>query len=182
MPSIFIWKTDEPCTSKKSIKYYSGSNWSLEDNEYGSKSYKYLDQIVLSELNNSVITYRASIMPQDWVGSELLEVSSVQYMHIKSDNYGTLDRVGGWMRFISKGEIDYDEVTLGAEFKRIQQWMKTNALKQDIVGKEQQLTSMNTSRVQKTQTPQYYNRKQHHSPRYHEKREYPGPRVEPMKC
>jgi hypothetical protein len=167
MPSIFIWKAEEPCSSKRQIKYYSGSNWSLEDSEYGSKSYMFLDQIVLSELNNSVITYRAAIMPQDWVGSELLEVSSVSYMHIKTDNYGTLDRIGNWMRFISRGEIEYGEVTLRAEFKRIQQWARALAVREE----KQVLPTIETI-VQKSRTSGYHNRKQHHNPKYHQKREY----------
>jgi hypothetical protein len=62
-------------------------------------------------------------MPQDWVGSELLEVSHVPYEHIKSDNYGTLEKIGDWMRFTSKQEIDFDEDTLQNELETIKDWM-----------------------------------------------------------
>lgn len=123
MPSIFIWKATEPNTSKKTIKYYSGSNWALEDNEITSKSYMFLEQIVIPGFNDSVITYRAKIMPQDWVGSELLEVSQIPYELIKSDNYGTLDRVGNWMRFILKQENEFSRENLENEIKNIQGWM-----------------------------------------------------------
>jgi hypothetical protein len=123
MPSIFIWKASEPCTSKRQLRYYSGSNWFLEDNDYSSKSYVFLDQIVLSEFDNSVITYHAKRMPQDWVGTELLEVIQVPYEHIKSDNYGTLEHIGNWMRFTSKGEFEYDEESLAREFNTIKRWM-----------------------------------------------------------
>lgn len=127
MPSIFIWKTDEPNTSKKQIRFYSGSNWILEDNDFSSKSYMFLDQIVIPGFNDSVITYRAQQMPQDWVGSELLEVSNIPFEQIKADNYGTLDRLGNWMRFISKGEIDFDSETLEKELIKIKKWMNQAA-------------------------------------------------------
>jgi hypothetical protein len=123
MPSIFIWKNNEPNTSKKQIRFYSGSNWILEDNDFSSKSYMFLDQIVIPGFNDSVITYRAQQMPQDWVGSELLEVSNVPFEQIKSDNYGTLDKIGNWMRFISKCEIDFDSETLENELSKIKKWM-----------------------------------------------------------
>ena len=126
MPSIFIWKATEPTTSKKQIRYYSGSNWFLEDNDYSSKSYMFLDQIVLTEFDNSVITYRAKRMPNDWVGSELLEVTQVPYEHIKSDGYGTLERIGNWMRFIGRGESEYDEKSLTCEYTMIKSWMNTH--------------------------------------------------------
>jgi hypothetical protein len=123
MPSIFIWKTEEPSSSKKQIRVYSGSNWMLEDNDFSSKSYMFLDQIVIPGFNDSVITYRAHQMPQDWVGSDLLEVSNVPFEQIKSDNYGILDRIGNWMRFISKSEIDFDSETLENEVIKIKKWI-----------------------------------------------------------
>lgn len=123
MPSIFIWKATEPNTSKKTIRYYSGSNWALEDNDFSSKSHMFLEQIVIPGFNDSVITYRAKVMPQDWVGSELLEVSQVPYEQIKSDNYGTLEKIGNWMRFTSKQEMEFDEETLQKELKNIEIWM-----------------------------------------------------------
>ena len=123
MPSIFIWKDVVANTSKKQIKYYSGSNWMLEDDDYSSKSYMFLDQIVIPGFNDSVITFRATLMPQDWVGSELLEVTCVPYEKIKSDNYGTLEKVGDWMRFTSKNEVEFDSESLQNELVRIKKWM-----------------------------------------------------------
>ena len=123
MPSIFIWKADAPNTSKKTIRFYSGSNWALEDNDYSSKSYMYLDQIVISESDNSVITFRSKDMPQDWVGTELLEVSNVPYEFVKSDTYGTLEKVGDWMRFTTKAETEFNEDFLKNEFSNIKKWM-----------------------------------------------------------
>ena len=123
MPSIFVWKADEPCTSKKQIRYYSGSNWVLEDNDYSSKSYMILDQIVIPGFNDSVITFHTKLMPQDWTGSELLEVTNVPYEQIKSDNYGTLEKIGVWMRFISKNEIEFDSESLQNTLLRIKKWI-----------------------------------------------------------
>lgn len=125
MPSIFIWKASAPSTSKKQIRYYSGSNWILEDNEFSSKSYMFLDQIVIPGFNDSVITYHAKLMPQDWIGSDLLEVSQVLYEQIKSDNYGSLERIGDWMRLILKKDIDFEEESLMTEVKYIEKWMTT---------------------------------------------------------
>ena len=123
MPSIFIWKSNEPNTSKKTIRFYSGSNWVLEESDYSSKSYIYLEQIVISESNNSVITFNSKDMPQDYIGSELLEVTNIPYEIIKSDNYGTLEKIGNWMRCISKNEIDFEETSLKNEFSIIKIWM-----------------------------------------------------------
>jgi hypothetical protein len=123
MPSIFIWKSDKPCSSNKTIKYYSGSNWVLEDNDNYSKSYMYLEQIVISGFNDSVITFNIKKMPQDWVGSELLEVSTLPYQYIKSDNYGTLEQIGNWMRFTLNGDIEYTNEKLEEELIAIKKWM-----------------------------------------------------------
>ena len=123
MPSIFVWKANEPNTSKKQIRYYSGSNWILEDNNYSSKSYMFLDQIVIPGFNDSVITFHSKLMPQDWVGSELLEVSNIPYEQIKSDNYGTLEKIGDWMRFTSRNETEFDSESLKNELVYIKKWM-----------------------------------------------------------
>jgi hypothetical protein len=125
MPSIFVWKSDTINTSKKQIRYYSGSNWSLEDDDYSSKSYMFLNQIVIPGFNDSVITFNAKKMPQNWVGSHLLEVTNVAYEHIKTDNYGTLDRIGEWMRFISKHDIEFDSESLQNELVCIKKWINT---------------------------------------------------------
>lgn len=126
MPSIFIWKSNETNTSTKKIKYYSGSNWVLEDTDYSSKSYIYLEQIVIPGFNNSVITFHIKQMPTNWIGSDLLEIIELPYKHIKSDEYGTLEMIGDWMRFTSKNEIDYNSENLISEFNIIKQWMTLN--------------------------------------------------------
>jgi hypothetical protein len=123
MPSIFIWKANKPNDSKKYIKFYSGANWATEDNEYSSKSYIYLEQIVIPGFNDSVITFDIKYMPKDWVGSELLEVKNVAYKHIKSDNYGILEQIGDWIRFTSTSNIDYTTDSLCKELHTIQQWI-----------------------------------------------------------
>ena len=125
MPSIFIWKATTSNTSKKMIKIYSGSNWMLEENEScsNSKSYMYLDQIVISESNDLLITFHTKNMPLDWVGSDLLEVSYVPYEIIKSDNYGTLEMIGEWMRFTKNNEIEYSAESLKAEYINVKKWI-----------------------------------------------------------
>ena len=126
MPSIFIWKaittSTTSNTSKKMIKIYSGSNWVLEENESCSisKSYIYLDQIVISKSDDLLITFHTKNMPLDWVGSDLLEVSYVPYEIIKSDNYGTLEMIGEWMRFTKNNEIELScKLGLATDFKVI---------------------------------------------------------------
>ena len=123
MPSIFIWKATTSNTSKKMIRIYSGSNWVLEENESSSKSYMYLDQIVISESNDLLITFHTKNMPLDWVGSDLLEVSYVPYEMIKSDATGTLEMIGEWMRFTKNNEIEYSEESLKAEHINIKKWI-----------------------------------------------------------
>jgi hypothetical protein len=123
MPSIFIWKSTTPNTSHKQIKYYTGSNWFLEDNETYSKSYMYLEQMVITGFDDSVITFNVKQMPQDWVGSELLEVTSIPYCLVKSDTYGTLEMVGEWMRFTSKRDIIFNNESLQTEVLKIKKWI-----------------------------------------------------------
>jgi len=128
MPSIFIWKSNETSTfstntSKKKVQYYAGSNWFLEDNDFSSKSYMLIDQTTINSNNDTIIVFNAKKMPQDWVGSELLEISNIPYEQIKSDNYGTLERVGDWMRFISKTDTEFDSESLHNELINIKKWM-----------------------------------------------------------
>jgi len=106
------------------IRIYSGSNWVLEEHESSSKSYIYLDQIII-ESNDLVITFHTKIMPPDWVGSELLEVSTVPYKMIKSDTMGTLEMIGEWMRFTknSDNEIEYNIESLNTEYINIKKWI-----------------------------------------------------------
>jgi hypothetical protein len=126
MPSIFIWKSDATNNSNKKIKYHSGSNWVLEDTEHTSRSYMYLEQIVIPGFNDSVITFHIKQMPMNWIGSELLEIMELPYKHIKTDKYGTLEMIGDWMRFISKNEIDYNSEVLNNELTHIKKWMNNN--------------------------------------------------------
>ena len=123
MPSIFIWKSDVNNTSKENIRIYSGSNWMLEENKSYHNSYIYLDQIVISESNELLIAYHTKKMPYDWVGSKLLEMNYVPYQHIKSDNYGTLEMVGDWMRFTSNNETDFDATYIKREINNIKAWI-----------------------------------------------------------
>ena len=127
MSSIFIWKSQTPNNSKKTIRYYSGSNWALEDNDYSSKSYSYLEQSVFSNLEyfNSAIVYNIKMMPNDWVGSELLEVTQLSYQLIKEDNYGLLENIGEWMKFTLKKDITFERDVLEQELGRIKDWIDT---------------------------------------------------------
>ena len=126
MPSIFIWKAATSNTSKKMIRIYSGSNWMLEENESYSKSYMYLDQIVISESDDLLITFHTKKMPLDWVGSDLLEVNNVPYEMIKSDTMGTLEMLGEWMRFTTNSEIEYSVKSLKDEYINIKKWINHN--------------------------------------------------------
>ena len=129
MPSIFIWKTTTTNTSKKMIRIYSGSNWVLEEHEYSSKSYIYLDQIVISESDDLLINFHTKNMPLDWVGSDLLEISNVPYEIIKSDTTGTLEMIGEWMRFTSNSDntIEYNIESLKTEYINIKKWINHNS-------------------------------------------------------
>jgi hypothetical protein len=113
MPSIFVWKAAAPNMSKSTIKIHSGSNWVLEENTdtSSSKSYIYLEQNVISESDDLLITFQTKSMPRDWVGSDLLEVGSVPYSIVKSDSYGVLEHIGEWMRFTPhKDDFEYNTI------------------------------------------------------------------------
>lgn len=145
MTSILIWKSDTPNTSKNCIKYYLGSNWVLEDNEYSSKSYMVIDQIVIPGLNDLVniqsgvnlqqatpiIALNIKKMPYDWVGTELLEVTNIPYEQIKSDTYGTLEKIGEWMRFTSKNTNMFNKDLLQNELVNIKRWMSNEVIQYD---------------------------------------------------
>lgn len=130
MPSIFIWKSDVPNISKKTIRFYSGSNWILEESD-SSRSYMYLEQIVFSEPDTSVIAFHSKDMPRDWIGSDLLEVINVPYEIVKSDNYGILEKIGDWMRFTSNNEIHFEEKILKTEFSNIKKWINQQNIYQN---------------------------------------------------
>ena len=114
MPSIFVWKAITPISSS-SIRYYSGSNWFLEEHPSHSLSYLYCQQQTLSQ----GMAFDAQCMPQNWVGSEIMEIMEVPYQLIREDADGVLEQLGGWMRYRSKCDIPFELDTLEREFQRI---------------------------------------------------------------
>ena len=114
MPSIFVWKAINPISSS-SIRYYSGSNWFLEEHPSHTVSYLYCQQRRLSQ----GFVFDSVCMPQNWVGSEIIEIMEVPYQHIREDADGILEQLGGWMRYRSKREIPFELDSLESEFQRI---------------------------------------------------------------
>jgi hypothetical protein len=127
MPSIFIWKSDKELSSSSTITYYIGSNWFLEEKDNYSSSYVYLEQF--KEDLSSFFCFHAKKMPQDWVGSDLLEVIKVPYQLLKKDEYGTLEQLGLWTRLILKTDINFDEQSIKEEWNVIQAWIQPNIQK-----------------------------------------------------
>ena len=103
----------------------------------------YLEQIVIPEFNDSVITFQTKNMPQDWVGCDLLEVTSVPYELVKSDNYGTLEKLGEWMRFTLKNDITFDFETLTSEFNKVKKWIKAEKAPEKQIRTEYKPTHTN---------------------------------------
>jgi hypothetical protein len=116
MPSIFIWKATTPLSSSSTVLYYSGANWFLEEHATHSYSYQYENQLMLS---NEVIAYHATKMPSDWVGSEILEMTTIGYQLIREDSNGTLEQIGEWMRYRSKCDHVFEQNALEAEYAAI---------------------------------------------------------------
>jgi hypothetical protein len=114
MPSIFVWKAIHPISSS-SIQYYSGSNWFLEEHPSHSVSYLYCQQQTLSQ----GMVFETICMPQNWVGSEIMEMMEVPYQRIREDADGVLEQLGGWMRYRTKREIPFELDTLEMEFQKI---------------------------------------------------------------
>ena len=114
MPSIFVWKATNPISSS-SIRYYSGSNWFLEEHPSHSVSYLYCQQQTLSQ----GMAFETICMPQNWVGSEIMEIMEVPYQLIREDADGVLEQLGGWMRYRSKCDIPFELDTLEREFQMI---------------------------------------------------------------
>ncbi len=110
----------------------------------------YLEQIVIPEFNDSVITFQTKNMPQDWVGSDLLEVTSVPYEFVKSDNYGTLEKLGEWMRFTLKGDIIFDFETLTSEYNKVKNWIKSEKIPERQIRTEYKhaQTNLNSTNIQ----------------------------------
>ena len=167
MPSIFVWKSTTPNTSTKHLTYYAGSSWFLEDNGQIASSYMYTNQLQLMESHQKCVVYNATKMPQNWVGSELLEVSNVPYYCVKDDNYGTLECVGQWMRFISKMPHVFEKEALEKEFEKMSLWI--NSEKQKI--HEQPTLNFNECLIKFSQpvpSKQLYSQtnKSYHKPHY----------------
>jgi hypothetical protein len=175
MPSIFIWKAELPNHSKKYIRYYSGSNWFLEDNDYSSNSYMYLQQTVIPGCDNdSVITFHVKKMPQDWIGADLLEVNQIPYQLIKSDNYATLEHVGIWMRCTLHHETDNTMENLKQQYDVIMQWKDRKGV--DSVAKSNIMSSVHqhastyhrTTRPTTSSYQKQYHKQYESSPRYNQ--------------
>lgn len=123
MPSIFIWKAPIANTSKSTIKLYSGLNWTLEENNNNSYSYK-IDEQVTTNINNITLLTRNIInMPTNWVGNQLLEVFEVPYNVIKSDNYAHLEHIGNWYRCSLTSPIELNLTNISHEFNKVQTWI-----------------------------------------------------------
>ena len=121
MTSIFIWKSDKLITSDKTITYYNGSNWGLEEFSTYSKGYMYMDQCNLA----MVQCYLIKDMPSDWVGNYLLEkLDNIPYCLIKDDDYAMVEQIGKWMRCKLKTSIEFEEKELEIHWNHIQEWIK----------------------------------------------------------
>ena len=111
--------------SSSSIRYYSGSNWFLEEHPSHSLSYLYCQQQTLSQ----GMAFDAICMPQNWVGSEIMEIMEVPYQLIREDADGVVEQLGGWMRYRSKCDIPFELDTLEREFQRIMNPLDTPSVK-----------------------------------------------------
>jgi hypothetical protein len=65
------------------------------------------------------MAFEAVCMPQNWVGSEIMEIMEVPYQRIREDADGVLEQLGGWMRYRAKREIPFELDSLEREFQRI---------------------------------------------------------------
>lgn len=78
-------------------------------------SYLYCQQQTLSQ----GMAFDAICMPQNWVGSEIIEIMEVPYQQIREDADGILEQLGGWMRYRMKRDIPFELDILESEFQRI---------------------------------------------------------------
>ena len=78
-------------------------------------SYLYCQQQTLSQ----GMAFDAICMPQNWVGSEIMEIMEVPYQQIREDADGILEQLGGWMRYRMKRDIPFELDILESEFQRI---------------------------------------------------------------
>ena len=119
MPSIFIWKAKECISKSTTIQYYSGADWFLEEHSSYSKSAVFLNQQALS---NNGWMFDVKWMPNNWVGSNLLENKSLPYALIKKDNYACMEQLGDWIRVTIIQDIPYEYRE--TEWIKIQHWSK----------------------------------------------------------
>jgi hypothetical protein len=84
-------------------------------------AYEYQQQTILP----GVLVWKAKRLPQDRLGSDLLEVLTVPYHLIKDDSYATMEQVGSWMRCILKKDTEYSVDTLQTEWNTVQKWRST---------------------------------------------------------
>jgi len=122
MPSIFVWKNNSACNDLYAT-IHSGSDWFLEEHAGTSYSYVTNNQLVINNNSQDILIYQVTKMPLNWVGSYCLESVSVPYKIHKQDDYGQLDQLGIWMRFISKNEIVFEKESLSSEMKLINIWI-----------------------------------------------------------
>ncbi len=118
MPSIFVWKSNRPLPTS-TITYYAGEDWFLEDHGAHTRSVCVEQQSTLS----GAIAYDTRIMPRDWVGSYLLEQSTLTYALLKEDHYGCLEQMGDWLRFTLRKEIVFEKAALEREYQKILTWI-----------------------------------------------------------
>lgn len=148
MPSIFVWKCENACENacknacnssdhvssnhvpagNDIITYYSGSNWFMQE-YHVTNSFMYTNQYVVTNTNGSnLLIYDVVQMPTNWVGSDCLEIVKVPYKLHKKDDYGQLDQLGSWMRFISNNNLvapaQRNEEYHAKEFELIRRWAK----------------------------------------------------------
>jgi len=166
MPSIFIWKSVTPILSQKTIRYYSGADWFLEESTKTS-SYMYLNQSIIKDTIGDIIVYNVCAMPENWIGSELLEVSDIPYHLVKEDHYGKLEQLGVWMRFTLYND---DSIT----FMDIMKWLTTESIIEHIECNQQ--TVLPVLPIINKQYKQY----KHHTHHTHHKSNYTKHNIHPM--
>lgn len=157
MSSIFIWKSDKLVISDKIITYYNGSNWFLEECSTYSKSYMYMDEFNLLDVQ----CYLIKEMSSDWVGNYLLEKwDNIPYCLIKDDDYATLEQIGKWIRCKLKNPIEFEENELKLQWKHIQDWIKiptkSNKLSYSIHNKHYHSSSFNKFNIKMDNRTHFY--------------------------
>jgi hypothetical protein len=147
MPSIFIWKSETPNTSKKYIKQYIGIDWILEDTINSSRSYIIHDQHIYNIKSTNILIYDIDIKSSDWTGgSEILRVVEVPYQFISVNEYGTLEKIGNWMRFITHKDITHCNEIYDKMYEILSKMSITTNLEYNIVTHSNKIhTNINTT-------------------------------------